>query len=168
MSSRILFSQRLFIAALLAGIVPPGCAEKKQIVSTEMVEGIVTLDGTPVPGAVVTFTPAQANAGAPATGMSDAQGKYTITAAGLGEGKSAASGAGTLPGEYLVGVVKDESPKIPGSNDPDYKMPEPGKTPPAPTVTHVVPQQFNDPQTSGIKVTVQAGKNDIPIKLTTK
>lgn len=164
MSSNTRLSKALLILGILSWAVLPGCAEKKKTLATELVEGVVTLDGQPVAGATVTFTPVQDGAGAPATGTSDSAGKYTLTAVG-NKAAGAQAGAGTLPGEYYVGVLKDEMPQEPGSGDEGYKLPSSDTPPTSPTITHVVPQQYNNPQTSGIKVTVKSGKNDIPIEL---
>lgn len=156
-------SNPLCVAASLCIFTLLGCAEKPKTVATELVEGIVTLDGQPVPGATVTFAPVQMGAGTSATGMSDSTGKYTLTA--VGAGKGAQAGAGTLPGDYYVGVLKNEFPDVLGSDQPGYQPPSPDERPKEPVIKHVVPQQFNDPQKSGIKVTVKPGKNDIPITL---
>ena len=102
-----------------------------------------------------------------ATGRTDANGLYKLTASARGEGATNAEG-GTLPGEYYVGVIKSVS-DTPMSEEEahekgvEYVAPPPGQ---APTVTHVVPQKYNDPKQSGLKVTVEAGTNDIPIELT--
>lgn len=130
---------------------------------TEEVEGVVKLDGQPVPDAQVTFVPVKDGVGLPATGMTNSEGKYRLTAQGSGDRGQA--GAGTLPGEYYVGVVKDSIPSIPTSEE----AVGPGKTRPSGgELTHVVPQKFNVPQNSGIKQVVKEGKNDIPIELTSK
>jgi hypothetical protein len=152
------------VAGALCLFVSFGCGKTKVTVSTDLVEGVVTLDGQPVAGATVTFTPVKDGAGAPATGMTDSTGKYALTAIGTGMA-GAKPGAGTLPGEYYVGVLKDEMPSVPGSGQEGYQAPQTDQVPLAPTMKHVVPEQFNDPQKSGIKVTVKSGKNDIPIEL---
>lgn len=151
------------VAGALPVLASAGCAEKKKALATELVEGVVTLDGKPLADAMVTFTPVQDGVGAPATGMSDSTGKYTLTAIGS-TAVGAQPGAGTLPGEYYVGVEKDEVPPPPSGEDA-YKQIDTDQPPQRPTVTHVVPQQYNNPQTSGIKATVKAGKNEIPIDL---
>lgn len=144
-----------------------GCgASKPKAVSTEMVEGIVTLDGQPVSEATVTFLPVQEGTGASATGMTDSEGKYTLTAVGAGIG--AQPGAGTLPGEYYVGVVKASLPDIPASADlgDSAKSTATTERPREDVkITYLVPEKFRDPPTSGVKVTVKAGKNNIPIDL---
>ncbi|HEX7448331.1 MAG TPA: Ig-like domain-containing protein [Pirellulales bacterium] len=156
-------SSFLSIAVGVCAVALLGCGEKPKPVATEFVEGIVTLDGKPVEDATVTFAPVSEGAGASASGRTDPAGKYTLTA--VGAGKGAQAGGGTLPGEYYVGVQKDQYPDIPGSDQPDYEPPKSEGRPQAPTLTHIVPQKFNDPRKSGIKVTVKAGKNDIPIEL---
>ena len=131
-----------------------------------MVEGVVTLDGAPVPEATVTFMPVQEGAGASAAGVTNSEGKYTLTAVGAGIG--AQVGAGTLPGEYYVGVIKDEFPQSAAgeaiSPDSDTFEGEGEEI----EYTHVVPERFNDPKASGIKVTVAPGENKIPIELKSK
>lgn len=147
-------------------IASAGCGSA---VSTEYVEGVVTLDGSPVADATVMFTPVDAGQGAPATGITDANGVYRLTAVVVGEARPTA-GAGTLPGEYFVGVIKSVT-ETPMSEEEAYKKgvpyvaPRPGQVA---KTTHVVPQNYNDPKQSGLKVTVQAGKNSIPLELKSK
>lgn len=138
-------------------------------VKTEYVEGVVTLDGTPVPEATVMFVPVTEGQGMSATGRTDASGVYKLTAAATGEATATAEG-GTLPGEYYVGVIKSVTETAMSEEEAhekgvEYVAPAPGQ---APEVTHVVPQKYNDPKESGLKVTVQAGRNDIPLELTSE
>jgi hypothetical protein len=155
--------------AALCALAVLGCPGTTTL-QTEYVEGVVTLDGEPLEGATVTFVPVSAGQGMSATGLTDAQGKYTLTAVGGGE-VEATAGAGTLPGEYHVGVVKlemesppddeitEEEAKARGVEDePSEKLAEP-------KITHIVPQKYNDPRKSGLKATVQEGDNSIPIEL---
>lgn len=164
----------LLTAAIGCG--PGGAAAVK----TELVEGVVTLDGQAIEGATVTFVPVQEGTGAAATGLTDAEGKYRLTAVEAGPGAEA--GAGTLPGEYYVGVLKDTFPGVPDTGGEQEIVDqesvkeetveeEPLGADPSSAegeIKHVVPQKFNDPRTSGIKKTVEPGKNDIPIELTSK
>ncbi len=142
-----------------------GCSGESHL-ATEPVQGLVTLDGQPVPEATVMFVPVTEGQGLPATGQTDAQGVYRLTAANA-QDATAKAGAGTRPGEYFVGVIKSVS-ETPMSEEEafekgvKYVAPPPGQTP---KVNHVVPQKFNDPKNSGIKVTVKEGENDIPISL---
>lgn len=154
----------------LAGcaLVVSGCAGGTTV-DTQYVEGVVTLDGTPVPGATVMFTPVTEGQGLPATGQTDASGVYELTAVAKGDA-AAKPGGGTLPGEYYVGVIKSVSETSMSEEEAyekgvEYKAPAPGEEP---EVTHVVPQKYNDPKTSGLKFTVETGKNNIPIELTSE
>ncbi|HVX60112.1 MAG TPA: carboxypeptidase-like regulatory domain-containing protein [Pirellulales bacterium] len=129
-----------------------------------MVKGIVTLDGNPVPGAIVTFVPVQEGAGASATGKTDEQGNYVLTAVGAGGG--AQIGAGTLPGEYRVGVIKDEIANLASLDEANRQAGDAAEQ--EIEVTHVVPQRYNDPLKSELKANVAAGENNIPLELKSK
>lgn len=171
-------SSRIRLPALtwwiIAAVVSSaGCGKKAgPVVKTELVEGVVTLDGQPVPDATVTFVPAAGSSGASATGKTDAEGKYQLTAIGAGSG--AQPGAGTLPGEYDVGVRKVIVPNIPSDQEKQASLGTgavivgSGERPKNPELTYVVPHKYSEPQKSGLKVTVKEGKNDIPIQLDSK
>lgn len=159
-------SKTALAAAVVYAIVLTGCGGAKPTpVKTDLVEGIVTLDGAPVANATVTFVPVQEGTGASATGTTDAAGKYTLTAVGK---IGAQIGAGTLPGEYFVAVQKDEIPDLENLDDKNRESGGGGPSDQEIKVTHVVPPQFNDAKKSGIKVTVNAGPNNIPIDLMSK
>ncbi|MFN5532968.1 MAG: hypothetical protein ACK5F7_20500 [Planctomycetaceae bacterium] len=62
------------------------------------VEGVVTMDGKPLPGVIVVFKPEK---GRPATGQTDAEGKYKLTyRAGV---PGAKTGPNTVSMEYPIG-----------------------------------------------------------------
>jgi hypothetical protein len=159
----------LVVGLATCALAVSGCPGGEGVLDTEYVGGVVTLDDTPVPEATVMFVPVTEGQGTSATGRTDAEGVYTLTAADTGEATAETEG-GTLPGEYYVGVIKSVS-EVPMSEEEadakgvEYVAPTPGQEP---KVTHVVPQRYNDPKTSGLKVTVKAGDNDIPIKLTSE
>lgn len=168
MPLKSLLPEAFAVAAVMLAAI--GCGgQGVETVPTEMVEGVVTLDGQPVEGAILTFVPVKKGVGAAATGLSDAAGKYRLTA--VEQGMVAQAGAGTLPGEYYVGVLKVLVPDPPAGNGLDGadqsadSFAEQAKDEP---LTHLIPEKFNDPPTSGIKKTVKAGMNDIPIELTSK
>ncbi len=135
----------------------------------EYVEGVVTMDGTPVAEATVMFVPVTEGEGLSATGMTDESGVYKLTAANLG-GETAPAGGGTLPGEYYVGVIKSVQ-EVPLSaeeaEEQGVEFVEPSSES-IPETTHVVPVKYNNPKESGLKFTVEAGDNDIPITLTSE
>ena len=156
----------LGLAACVVGLT--GCPGQATV-DAEYVVGVVTLDGTPVADATVMFSPVTAGQGLPATGRTDASGVYKLTAT-ASEGAAAEPGAGTLPGEYYVGVIKSVT-EAPMSEEEAFEKgvefvpPPPGQ---APEMKHEVPGKYNNPKESGLKVTVEAGSNDIPIELTSE
>jgi hypothetical protein len=99
---RTLYFFVLIISLVL--FIPLGC-QKKQADNPEFryVTGTVTLDNAPLKGATVTFFPLEPS-GMSASGYTDAQGKYTLTAL-----ESFTIGKGTKPGKYRVTVVKNET-----------------------------------------------------------
>jgi hypothetical protein len=73
------------------------------------VNGIVTVDGTPVRAAIVTFAPLAAAGGRAASGQTDDTGAFHLT--------TFTTGDGALPGEYKVIVThRDVAKDEPGWN----------------------------------------------------
>jgi hypothetical protein len=83
----------LFVFASISAAL--GCGSRGPV----PVKGIVTVDGTPIPGAAVSFVPLD-DKGRPAYGATDAEGRYELTTHSPGDG--------ALPGEYLVTLVWEE------------------------------------------------------------
>ncbi|MFL5241017.1 MAG: hypothetical protein ACJ8FY_02830 [Gemmataceae bacterium] len=73
------------------------------------VEGIVTLDGKPMPGATVSFVPVSKD-GKPAFGRTDNDGTFRLTTFRTDDG--------AMPGEYQVVVVLDEGNEKMAGRDP--------------------------------------------------
>jgi hypothetical protein len=143
------------VAGLMVGFV--GCSQSGPAV--QFVEGRVLLDGKPIAGATVGFGPVNPAAGLAAAGTTNAEGVFQLTASGGG-----APGRGTLPGEYVVTVLKLEQSQgksLPTPDDPDYgksadpSVPTPAGGPPK----YVVPEAYSKPETSGLKATVKPGRN---------
>jgi hypothetical protein len=84
------------LGLLLSALLPlaAGCGQAK----TVKVAGVVTLDGKPLGGATVTFTPV--GDGRPASGRTDTDGSFRLT--------TFRSDDGALPGEYKVLVVVEK------------------------------------------------------------
>ena len=114
----------------------------------------------------MTFVPVQAGNGTTATGTTDAEGKYRLTA--MKPGCNPAAPAPERCRENTTSASsKVRSPEHTKSTE--EAMPKPGEQrPKGGEITHVVPQKYGNPQESGIKKTVKEGKNDIPIELTSK
>jgi hypothetical protein len=136
--------------------------------AVQSVEGIVTLDGQPVDGAAVFFSPAPGSTGLPAAGQTGPDGRFRLTSV-----KAKTGGGGAVAGDYLVTVTKihNDAPPLPTStDDPNY-----GKFPPAPgpnekpKIKYLVPQEYGDSKTSGLKATVATGgSKDLKFELSAK
>jgi hypothetical protein len=88
--------------AVVAALGVAGCGGGPAAVS-----GVVTLDGQPLDGAVVTFTPTAADEVGGSSGKTDAQGRYTLRTV-LGDK------AGASVGKHKVAVsLYKENPKNP-------------------------------------------------------
>ena len=158
---------RLICGVLVLALVGVAGCPGGTALPVEPVEGVVTLDGEPVPAATVEFVPVTEGEGMSAYGMTDEQGVYRLTAVGTEEAE-APHGGGTLPGEYYVGVTKSVA-DVPMSAEEaaelgvEYQPPAYGQSP---QMTYVVPRRYNRPRDSGIRVTVEPGQNTIDLELT--
>jgi hypothetical protein len=132
--------------------------------SVEMVEGIVNLDGKPVDGAAVFFSPAPGSSGMPAAGQTGSDGRFKLTTV-----RSKKGGGGAVAGDYVVTVTKVQSdaPPLPSDpSDPNY-----GKFPPAPgpndkpKIKYIAPQAYGDAKTSPLKATVGKGSGSFTFEL---
>ena len=83
----------IFIASILSVTFFIGCSQPNPF-GTIYVEGVVTLDGQPIQGVSVTLNPRDGVH--VAGGLTDTQGRFTVTTGG------APIGSGAQPGEYDV------------------------------------------------------------------
>ncbi len=134
-------NRNLLLASMLAAIA--GCGG----VYDATVEGVVTLDGNPVPAGAVAFIPS--SGGPSAYAQSDTSGNYEVFTG---------MEAGLSPGEYAVTVVAREDPTAKQSNFEG--PPPPGK--------QITPLWYGSSKTSPLKYTVEAGANDYDIALTSE
>lgn len=154
----------LLLACVAALTCVAGCGGSK--LKTAFVEGVVKLDGSPVEGAIVTFSPVAGGTGVMATGVTDAQGRYLLTSEqGGGVDKGAVAGA------YEVGIVKSENvaPKPTqaeleeaSKNGVDISKEYPAE------YQYIVPQKYMIPTQSGLTANVANGKNTFDFELTTE
>lgn len=86
-----------------------GCGEGSSGVATVSVTGVVTLNGQPLPGAAVSFSP-KGGKGRAAVGATDIDGKFTLT--------TVTAGDGAVPGEYGVSVTKNAAAAAQPTSDP--------------------------------------------------
>jgi hypothetical protein len=141
------------IARLVACSLTLACGCGPRGPAVEMVEGVVLLDGRPVEGATVFFSPASETGdealGLPAAGRTGRDGGFRLNA-----GRGAKPGAGTKAGEYIVTVVKQESDPVP---PPD--LAKPPVSPPEITVRDLLPARYKLGATTPLRATVKHGKN---------
>ncbi len=150
--NRKLWQTVCFGIALMALTVMAGCGGGGP--ETQYVEGKVTLDGTPVQGVVVSFSPTDAN-GVPAVGTTDAAGVYKLNAVGGGE-----IGGGTAPGPYNVSFKKTTVVGAgPSEHQEGAEETGSGGLSAPPEVKSEIPAAYGDPKTSGVSVTVKPGEN---------
>jgi hypothetical protein len=135
---------RLLASVTLFCVVMAGCGPRGPDV--QLVEGFVTLDGSPCAGAIVGFSPVEG--GVPATGRTGPDGSYRITAVRGGRERG-----GTTVGDYVVTIDKMEL--LPPPPNPLGQQLEP-------EFRHIVPKAYGDQTTSGLKATVRRGRNAGP------
>lgn len=138
---------------LAAGLVA-GCAGKVAAPEVTPAEGVVTLNGQPLPNARVTFTPTAAglNGRAIATGVTDDQGRYQLTC----DGKS-----GAAAGENSVTVTEGPAPEDVRGDEGQTKSREFA----AKLKNRPIPPEYANVTKSPLKVTVKAGQKDYPLEL---
>ncbi len=135
--------------ALALGIISIACAgcgdSSTDSRAFAQVKGTVKYHGGLLKSGRVNFVPVAG--GNPASGVINPDGTYTMMTTQPGDG--------VVPGEYKVGVFnrKDDAPD----------NLDPGK--PIPKSPDDVAEKYENPNTSEVKVTVNPGKNDIPIDL---
>jgi len=116
------------------------------------VSGTVTLDGKPVAGASVMFSPEPS--GRPATGVTDEQGRFTL--------KTFEAGDGALVGKHTVTVALVKTTGFMADKDGLSG----GIAPEGIREEWIVPKKFADPKTSGLSVEVASGMDDVKLDLT--
>lgn len=123
----------------------------------EMVEGVVTLDGKPLEGVTVSFSPEPNSSGKPAVGRTGADGKFVLTAAQGGK-----YGQGTMKGKYRVSMVKKQLKREPTQQE--LAALDQGRPLNIPVVS-VLPAKYTDSKTSDLAVEVVKGKNRFDFEL---
>jgi len=132
------------LVALAICLPLPGCRRGPPVV---YIEGVVTMDGEPLEGANVGFTPVGTPGSMSAAGFTDAKGKFVLST------HTARFGAGTTVGDYIVVVSKTIIP--PGEEDKD-----------SPKVVLVTPATYQLKETSPLRATVKNGSNRFAFDLT--
>lgn len=147
----------LFVLTLVCGNLLVGCNSSESPDWKDRVpfSGVVTLDGSPVEGATVLLQSTDTPPNAPATGLTDASGKFTLT--------THTDNDGAIPGSYNISVKKVEFPAsaTASEDDPNYDPMAADAEP-----TYHVPQKYMSPANSGLSVAVsEAGEAEFKIEL---
>jgi len=128
-----------------------GCGGAVQ--TTQPVEGLVTLGGSPLAGASITFHPQSAE-GTAASGLSDSDGKFRIQTV------HGTPGSGTTLGEYRVTVSKIESvPTGKTTTESDGTVIE------ETTERSVTPRVYSSRESTPLVVNITQGKNTVNLEL---
>jgi len=142
----------LLAVAVLVSVLGLGCTGQQggDRPKTVRVTGTVTHSGEPVEGATVAFQ--SAGGSKSAIGVTDADGKYTLT--------TFESGDGAVPGEYQVKICKYqvETSQAVDESSPDYVPPAEGEQSAPPE--NLLPGKYADPTTSGLTATVSESGGD--------
>jgi Domain of unknown function (DUF6795) len=133
------------VALALAG---PGCAGRGKV----KVSGVVTLDGRPVEGAMVTFVPTGKETTHVAHATTDKDGQFSLSTSQPGDG--------AYPGEYKVTVVYAEGAVPPAAEGMkaafegfEKAQKKKRKKPPK----YDIPARYSDPATTDLTQRVPAG-----------
>ncbi|HVW01999.1 MAG TPA: hypothetical protein VHB77_16720 [Planctomycetaceae bacterium] len=133
---------------LLLAVGLTGCGNAHEI-KTVRATGTVTYKGEPVGEAIlfcIPESPQATNAAPNANAETDSDGHFSLSTYGTGDG--------AVPGTYLVGITKP----IPDPATANSSVPG---------SINVLPEKYQNPTNSGLKLTVEAGKkNDVKFELT--
>ena len=158
-------SWRCFVGLAALGLLIGCSGGGSADVGAVSVSGTVTLDGQPVEGATVAFSPA-GQEGRSATGKTDASGKFTLTTVEAGDG--------AVPGSYAVVVTKitggatmqdprGQGGELTPEQQEAIKAAAQGKTPEA---KNELPEKYAAANTSGLTADVAgSGSNEFTFDL---
>jgi hypothetical protein len=129
----------LVVLSLLGG--GAGCSDSPEGVETHPLTGVVTLNGKPEPGVLLTFI-AEGEGGANASAMTDDAGEF-VAATSFDMG--AREQEGVIAGTYRVTATKFEKPDFSGKQT---------------TPKNLLPTKYAKPQSSDLTATVTAGQEN--------
>ena len=124
-----------------------GCGPSRP--ETIYVKGVVTLDGNPVEGAAVLFSPTD---GRPASGITDAQGEFEL--------QTFAPRDGAILGTHKVTVTLKKVTGV--AADPDGLSGE--VSPGGMQIKWIVPEKYSKPNSSGLSIDV-TNSIELPVSL---
>ena len=115
---------------------------------TYPVSGTVTMNGSPVANAILSFQLADGSGSA--AGVTDSQGRYELT--------TFAPGDGAVPGQYGVAITQFEKP--PASTGVPDDHPDYNPNLPPFVAKNLLPERYAAPDSSGLTATITEGRNE--------
>ena len=148
----------LSICTLLVAIT--GCGDG---ISEVPVTGTVTLDGTPISGAAITFQPVPGGTGMPAIGNTDANGAFTVS-----DLRAKDIGNGAVAGDYQVGVLwfkpsandSSQATGASGGGEESSQKDDRASRSKVSGPDALLPAAYQNPSTSGLTASVSAGSDN--------
>ena len=121
------------------------------------VSGVVTLDGTPVSGALVVYSPV-ADGEPAARGTTDADGSYNLT--------TYTDNDGVPPGQYKILVSKKSANNAMTAQESRDYFAKTGEAPPIPEFHNEIPDQYSLYDTTELSTTIEETSSiqiDLPL-----
>jgi hypothetical protein len=155
-----MFFRALFCVCVLFLV---GCDTGPKV---SMVTGTIHLDGKPIANATITLSPVAGGTGKSAQGITNADGVYTVT-----DATSKNIGTGAVVGEYKVGILwfkpSIDTSRSSGSGEGSMNADKTAATK-ATGPDSLLPAAYQNPETSGLTLTVKAGTNKQDFELDSK
>lgn len=129
------------LALAIVLFIVPGCGRQPGTEPTAPVTGTVTLDGQPIAGVSIAFIPQR---GRPASGLTDASGKFTLSTFDTADG--------AVVGSHKVMITEPPDDAQPMPGEPGW---EKWKQPKA-----RFPAKYRDANQSGFTAEVESGKDN--------
>ena len=148
-------AERTLCTAVAALLLAAGCSKTERL-KVYPVTGTVTYNNKPVEGATVVFHGAGPDS-KPATGITDAEGKFKLTTYDTHDGAAAGKHAVSVT-KYAAAAASNESLSMEEAAAKTAVPPEAAKS--------EIPEKYSDPRTSKIELTVSdSDPNDFKIEL---
>lgn len=148
---------RTLLSLLLLAALSTGCTERYDGPPTQFVEGVVTVDGRPAEGVKIHIVPKTPGVGEEARGISDQNGRYTLSSL---QGRA---GQGGMTGEYAVtahwGKKHDLDKPFVDSASGDTITYE---------IREALPKLYHNVKSTPLTMTIVEGKNTINLELKSK
>lgn len=152
---------RYFPAVLCGGLLLlTGCGGSSDGPPYATVSGVVTLDGNPVEGATVIFTPK--GPGTMSMGLTNADGAFSLMTSTGKRGAAVGDHAVTVtlmiqPEQKATGSADDLAEMLPTEYASDAAAAAAAKNAKAAEPVYLIPRKYSDAKTSGLDVTVPSG-----------